>query len=222
MAYDAVLFDHDGVLLDMDDGGGRSFTEDVREILAGFGVLEPDDEHVEELASLGDPDGKRQVCESYGISIEEFWRRRERRSLQYQKDVIRQGRRKLYSDFNAVEMLYDGFDLGVVSNNQHRFVEFVLDRFGVSYLFDVLHGRGQRWTDLGRLKPDTYYVRRAMKELGTEDVLYVGDSWVDVEAARNAGIDVAFVRRPHRQGYELRTEPTYELSGLHELTEVVG
>jgi HAD superfamily hydrolase (TIGR01549 family) len=222
MAYDAILFDHDGVLLEVDYDPARSFEPEVRQLLAGFGVQDPDGDDVEELASLGDPARKRAVCESYGISVEEFWRRRERRSLEYQKEMIRRGEKELYTDFNAVEMLYDSFEMGVVSNNQRRFVQFVLQRFDVEYLFETVHGRGEAWTDLDRLKPDTYYIRQAMDAIGAEDVLYVGDSWVDVEAAERAGLDSAFIRRQHREGYELRTEPTYELAGLHGLQEVIG
>lgn len=221
MAYDAILFDHDGVLLEVDYDPARSFEPEVRKLLAGFGIQDPDGEDVEELSSLGDPARKRAVCESYGISVEEFWRRRERRSLEYQKEMIQRGEKELYTDFNAVEMLYDSFDLGVVSNNQRRFVNFVLQRFDAGYLFETVHGRGDGWKDLARLKPDTYYLQQAMQDIGTEDVLYVGDSWVDVEAADRAGLDSAFIRRRHREGYELRTEPTYELAGLHELHEVV-
>jgi len=222
MGYDTILFDHDGVLLEVEDDPARDFGSEVRTLLAGFGVQDPDKDDVEELASIGDPSRKRAVCEGYGISIEEFWRRRERRSLEYQKDMIRRGEKELYTDFNAVEMLYNGFDLGVVSNNKRRFVEFVLQRFDVGYLFETVHGRGPSWTDLGRLKPDTYYIRQAIDAIGAEQVLYVGDSWVDVEAAGRAGLDSAFIRRQHREGYQLRTEPTYEIAGLHELQDVLG
>ncbi len=221
MSYDAILFDHDGVLLEVEYDPARRFTEEVRTLLAGFGIQDPDGEDVQELASLGDPSRKRAICESYGIDVAEFWRRRERRSLEYQKEVIRRGEKALYTDVNAVEMLYDSFDLGVVSNNQQRFVSFVLQRFDVDYLFKTVRGRGEDWTDLGRLKPDTHYLRKAMDDIGTEEVLYVGDSWVDVEAAERAGLDSAFIRRRHREDYELRTEPTYELAGLHDLRKVI-
>ena len=41
-----------------------------------------------------------------------------------------------------------------------------------------------------------------------------------IVAANRAGIDSAFVRRPHRGGYTLAAEPTYELDSLDELLAV--
>ncbi len=40
-------------------------------------------------------------------------------------------------------------------------------------------------------------------------------------AAANAGVDSAFVRRPHREGYALDAEPTHEIAGLDELPALV-
>lgn len=41
-------------------------------------------------------------------------------------------------------------------------------------------------------------------------------------AADNAGIDSAFVRRPHRRSTELSCQPTYEIDDLHDLVSICG
>ena len=50
---------------------------------------------------------------------------------------------------------------------------------------------------LERKKPNTHYVERALSDLDADAALYVGDSESDVVAADRAGLDSAFVRRPH-------------------------
>jgi phosphoglycolate phosphatase-like HAD superfamily hydrolase len=58
-----------------------------------------------------------------------------------------------------------------------------------------------------------------MADLGIERPLYVGDSESDVEAARRAGVDVAFLRRTHNAERSLSVEPTYEVTSLHAVVE---
>ena len=48
-------------------------------------------------------------------------------------------------------------------------------------------------------------------------MLYVDESGSDVPAAHRAGLDSAFVRRPHVRDAELPAEPTYEVETLHEV-----
>ena len=72
------------------------------------------------------------------------------------------------------------------------------------------------------MKPETHYLERALDDLGTRSALYVGDSTADVLAAHEAGLDSAFVRRPHRDGYALPDEPTYEIDRLTELSGLVS
>jgi len=48
----------------------------------------------------------------------------------------------------------------------------------------------------------------------------VGDDESDVVAAHRAGIDSAFIRRPHRRDADLDVEPTYVIDDLHDLRRV--
>lgn len=112
--------------------------------------------------------------------------------------------------------------LGVVSNNQHRTVEHVVAECDLGDLFETWYGRHPTLDGMARRKPDPSYLEHAIEDLGTREVLYVGDSNVDIEAAAEAGVDSAFVRRPHREGYDLRREPTHRIDGLDELPGIVG
>jgi phosphoglycolate phosphatase-like HAD superfamily hydrolase len=114
--------------------------------------------------------------------------------------------------------------LGVVSNNQHETVEHVLDVFGLGDVFETAYGRDPDARGVRRKKPSPYYLNRALADLadfGVENALYVGDSNVDLVAASRAGVDAAFVRRPHRADYSLVREPAHELTSLSELGRLV-
>ncbi|MDY6780357.1 MAG: HAD family hydrolase, partial [Halobacteria archaeon] len=87
-----------------------------------------------------DIDKMRGVCAKYDLDLEEVWRTRERRSAEIQRDLIREGKRSLYDDFDAVRDMKDR-KLGIVSNNQHETVGYVTDHFGIDSLFGTYYGR---------------------------------------------------------------------------------
>ena len=87
-----------------------------------------------------------------------------------------------------------GILLGLVTNKPQRFIETVLDHFGLASSFGVVIGG-----DAGVAKkpaPDMLFA--AIEEFGVEpwNAVMVGDSSSDVEAARAAGIAG---RRPARR-----------------------
>lgn len=216
MRYDAVIFDNDGVLIEPTELS--VLTEAIREAFAAFGVSEPATEHVE--GALGvTPDDLSSICEEYGLTASAFWEARDRKGSRAQQAEIRAGRKALYDDVSALSSL--DLDLGVVSNNQHETVEFIVEHFGLDDLFETVYGREPTVEGVRRKKPNSHYIEAAMDDLGATDALYVGDSNVDLVAAERAGLDAAFVRRAHREEYELDREPTYELGDLTELADVV-
>ncbi len=109
-----------------------------------------------------------------------------------------------------------------MSNNHHSTLEFLLDHFDLHHRFETYYGREMTIESLSRKKPNTYYIDRAMADLGAETALYVGDSESDVVAADRAGLDSVFVRRDHRDGVELGVEPTFEVDSLHAVCEIAG
>jgi phosphoglycolate phosphatase-like HAD superfamily hydrolase len=107
-----------------------------------------------------------------------------------------------------------------VSNNHHSTIAFVLDFFDLRSLFETYYGREKTIESLRVKKPNPHYIERALADLDSESALYVGDSESDVIAAHDAGIDSAFVRRPHSRTVDLSTDPTYEVQSLYELPEL--
>lgn len=213
--YDAIVFDNDGVLIEptdrerLSDAVRRSFEEfdvEVEEAIVRRAVEEdrlPFDE----------------VRDEYGLDPEEWWSRREALATEIQREEIRTGLKPLYAD---VEALHDlDHTLAVVSNNQHATIEFILDHHGLHGHFETYYGRDPTVDGALCKKPDPDYIERALDDLGTTNALYVGDSEKDVVAADRAGIDSAFLRRPHRADLQLSVEPTGEFADLRSLVDAV-
>lgn len=214
MTYDAVIFDNDGILT-------RRTTVDrwrtaVSEAFAAHGI-EADAETVDEVLN-GDVARICAACERHGVDRDSFWAHHERRAAALQLEALNEGEKPLYDDVGALADL--SASLAVVSNNQHRTIEHVLDVHGLGDLFAVAYGRDSSVDGFRRRKPSPHYLERALSELDTRNALYVGDSNVDVLAADRADVDSAFVRRPHRAEYELVADPTYELESLREVVAV--
>jgi HAD superfamily hydrolase (TIGR01509 family) len=77
-----------------------------------------------------------------------------------------------------------GWRLGIATSSGRALP--YLDRWGVRHLFDAIVGR----EDVSKRKPDPESIARCVNELGVApaDAVYVGDSPVDIEAGRAAGV----------------------------------
>ena len=217
--YDAVLFDNDGVLVTVCEFS--VFLEATRRAFEGFGV-DPEPADVEAVSGVADPERVREICARYGLDPNALWRRRDREATLAQREEVRAGRKRPYDDLDVVRSL--PARTAVVSSNQHETVEFLLDHLDLRDAFDAYFGREHSMAGVERKKPATHYVERAMAAIDAdpERTLMVGDSDSDLLAARNAGIDSAFLRREHRAGHEPSITPTHELSTLHGLYGLVG
>ncbi|MWV63899.1 HAD-IA family hydrolase [Halorubrum sp. JWXQ-INN 858] len=216
--YDAVVFDNDGVLV------GRTPFDTLREAawdaFERVGVADPDLAHVDDVAVGVDPATLTDICDRYDLDPTEFWRVRDETAVAAQVADARRGRKTPYDDVDSLRHVDAA--LGVVSSNQQATVDFLLDHFGLAGRFQTAYGREPSIASLSRKKPSPYYIERALEDLGGGTALFVGDNESDVRAADNAGIDSAFIRRPHRRDFELSCEPTYEIDDLHDLVSLCG
>lgn len=112
-----------------------------------------------------------------------------------------------------------GIKLGVVSNKAHVFsVELIRRFFGES--FGLVWGSGNGMPR----KPDPGALLFAMEQLGAQpcETLYVGDSNVDMETARNAGVDSCGVLWGFRTERELTESGARFLAGdTNELRNII-
>ncbi|MDB2226407.1 HAD-IA family hydrolase [Halorubrum ezzemoulense] len=213
--YNAIVFDNDGVLTYPTDES--VLTEASQRAFAAFDV-DPTPSDVRSLVDDLSVETVRRLAKRYEVDADAFWRRHETERTARQLAAIRDGEKPLYDD---VETLADlAVPTAIVSNNQHATIEHIVAEFGLEAMFEAYYGREPSLRGLERRKPDPSYLEAALDELGVESALYVGDSRVDVAAARAAGVDAAFVNRPHRCGYRLDIRPTYRLDSLAELASL--
>ncbi|MGM0397603.1 MAG: HAD family hydrolase [Halobacteriota archaeon] len=218
MRYDAVLFDNDGVLVHLTEL--PVLRRAVERAFAEMGVEDPDEGDVEALTIGVTPETLEAVSDEYDLDPEAFWVRRDQHATNAQQRAVETGEKALYEDFESV--LDIPLPRGIVSSNQHPTVEHVLEFNEVDDHFETYYGREMSVDGLRRKKPATYYLDRAIADIGAENPVYVGDSESDVVAAQNAGMDSVFVRREHRADLDLSVEPTAEISSLTALPTVVN
>lgn len=218
MRYDAVLFDNDGVLVHLTKLD--VLREAVERAFADVGVDDPAEEDVAALTIRVTPEQLEATARAYDLDPESFWRRRDHHATTAQQSAVEAGEKPLYDDFDAI--LDVDLPRGIVSSNQHPTVERIVEFNDIGDHFETYYGREMSVDGLRRKKPATYYLDRAMADVGATDALYVGDSESDVVAAHNAGMDSVFLRRSHRRDVELSVEPTAEIESLSELSAVVN
>lgn len=190
MSYDAVVFDMDGVLLTGYHTPRGVYREAAREALAALGH---DGRVPEAIVDPDDVETFRRACEDLGADPESLWSARERGADERETTLIADGERTLFDDVAALETL--GVPAGIVSNNRHATVEFVVDHFGLPV--EAARGRDPLLEGYERLKPDPYYLAAVIDELGVEpsSTLFVGDRRSDVATAHNAGAEAALLTR---------------------------
>jgi HAD superfamily hydrolase (TIGR01549 family) len=218
MSYDGIVFDMDGVLLK--PTGDTLIRAAVEETFSRHGIDQPAETDIEAIryGSSLSVDELEAICARQGVDPGEFWRVREQLASEKQLETVRNGTKTLYDDIETLDSL--DRRLGLVSNNQHRTVEGILSHYGIDRHFDVAYGRPPTREGLRYTKPSPYHLERIASALGTGNLLFVGDSTVDIEAANRAGLDSAFIRRPHRNGYDLAAEPTYRIDSLTDLRRI--
>lgn len=220
MTYDALIFDNDGVLVEIAPVSSEHRGA-VRTAFRTFGVADPDDSELDTFLPPFHLPSMRKVCNRRNIDIHGLWQMIDQGFTHIQHEQVRNGEKPTYSDTDTVDMLADRYPLGVVSNNQHKTVTYVLDYHDLSGLFGSIQGREHSIQGLTRRKPQPYYLKQAMSKLEADNPLYIGDSNVDIKAADRLGIDSAFLHRPHRNGYPLKNQPTHHLQSLDDLTDLL-
>jgi len=221
MSYDAVLFDHDGVLVDVLSRTQLSdrFAEQGATLLREAGVT-PTDSVVETLYLSVSYEEVTGLAERFATDPEQLWRAREDIIDALLTAAVRSGEKEPYEDIEVVDSL--SVPTGIVSNNQTRIVEDILRYHGLREQFDTLWAREPQLSSLTRKKPEPTFITEAMNDLGVSNPLYVGDSESDVIAGQRADVDVAFIRREHNRSTTLSVGPTYEIETLATLSSIVG
>jgi len=193
----AIVFDLDGTLVD----SAPDIHAAANRMLADCGEAPLDLEAITRFIGNGIPKLVRLVMAERGISSDQEDRLKAlmlRHYTAHPADLTR----PYPGVADALEVLRDaGFGLGVCTNKFHAPSVQILDALDLSRFFDVVIGGDS----LPVKKPDPAPLHAAFGALRASPLLYVGDSEIDAETAKHAGIAFGLFTR----GY--RTTPVEEL-----------
>lgn len=118
----------------------------------------------------------------------------------------------------TIQWFYENlYSLGIVSTKRRSTIEETLIETDLDDFFDVIIG----YEDVKSLKPDPAGLLKAIEELGgnKHDSVFVGDSIIDIQTAKNAGIPVIAVSSGMTTPEMLQSyEPDHLIRDFAELT----
>lgn len=209
-----VLFDMDGVLIEGRGTDGVVHEQALESALTDRS-LDPDAETYRLLSGYEYDTNFVQGCRRLGVDPVGFYERRERYSAKRSIDRLAADSRTPYDDVEVLTELADDYTLGLVSNNYDEVVQFVVDRHNLD-VFEYAQGRAPGVRGFYRRKPDPHYLLEAMDSLDGPAGIYVGDRATDVLAAMRAGLDAAFIQRPHNNTDDLPVAPAIVADSLED------
>lgn len=179
--YKALVFDYDMTIADT----GPIIVSLLNQTAKHFGYPEKPYEQVVTMIGHTQVDMLRFLTEE--TDMEKILTIRE-----YYRAVCRQEMCKRTTFFPGLEeslrrMKEKGLKLGILSLKLKDLILASLDKYNLTQYFDVIFGADE----MPAPKPDPQGLFSILEKLGLTmaDVLYVGDSLVDQETARNAGAD---------------------------------
>ena len=113
-----------------------------------------------------------------------------------------------------------GLKLGLVSNKPHEFTLITLEKLGLAPYFTSVLGADV----VARKKPDPEPLLAALKkmEVSPQEAVMIGDSPVDVEAARAAGMRVGLVSHGFvAKEYMTASDPDWIVDSLLDFTNIL-
>lgn len=212
-----MIFDMDGVLL-------NSLVEDekwkfnaVREALRHEGK-DPEVFDREDLRKFLGDFGREEcirICEDNDLEPGRMWRLIAETTGLARIEKTKKGDFRLYGDARGFLEALKPRDpyTAVISNAPESAVETTMKFFDLKKYFDYYRGV-ESFEDLKLRKPHPDHLRIAAAELQSPPSLYIGDAKSDIEAAKKAGMDSAWVKR---EEFKSDLEASYEVEDLEEL-----
>lgn len=181
-----IIFDLDGTLVDTIDGLAYS----MNNVLKSMGCSEHSRDSYEKfvgngifrLVELAMPEDSTEalINEAYEAMLAEY---------EYNYDyriAVYEGVYKLLDDLRLKE-----HTLAVITNKVHDMAEIIMKRFFAQYPFEIIIGSGKDYPN----KPNPASIQGVMQRLGynKDETYLIGDTEVDLMAARNAEVNEVIV-----------------------------
>lgn len=167
------------------------------------------------------------LLKSWGVSdINNFWKKFDEIDFLNRKVLRESNNLQLFRDVRPViEKIYEADKkTAIVSNTADYIIDYILNEFEITHLFHEKFGLGFD-KDQEVAKPSPEGILRVLNRLGYTSnktpAIMIGDSFVDIFAAKKANIISCLIRRdPHKypEGYDKWDhKPDYIIENLEEL-----
>ncbi len=207
-----VIFDLDGTLVDSNQGIYLAFKYTYEEM----GLTPLPYEAVKKVVGFGLDKTFRELLGEEKVSQAiSFFR-------QKYEEVFRANTRLLPNVREVVETLHrQEVHMAVATNKLGRFSRTIFEHFGMEKYFGVIVGDG----DVSENKPNPEMLYYAMRQIGVqkEDAVFVGDSVIDIQTAKNAGLKIFSVPTGNTTREDLeKAQPTVLLDRLLDLLTYIS
>jgi len=207
----AAIFDLDGTLIDSYQaiylGFHHAYTQ--------MGLAPMSYEQVKRVVGLGLDHTFRELLGEERVPRAIFLFRKK------YEEVFRENTRLLPEAREVLETLHGrGIRLAVATNKLGRFSREIFEHFGMENLFTMIVGDG----DVPQNKPDPEMLQLAMEKMGVEKerTIFVGDSVIDIQTGKNAGVRVFAVPTGNTDRRDLENaRPAVMLERLRDLLSYV-
>ena len=189
-SYDALLFDMDGVLVDVTKSYRKAIQQtagyflkrevkisEVNEIKKKVGMNNDWDATYALISDKTIPYGKVK-----GIFQKIYWWDKGANGLINNEQL-------LISKDQLLQLKEEYIQLGIATGRPKKEAEYVLNKYKIRELFNVV----VTMEDTKRVKPFPDPIQKAMKMLKTKNTIYIGDSPSDVAAATAAKIPSIYI-----------------------------
>ena len=184
----AILFDMDGVLVDVTD----SYRKAIQETVRFFSGKKAQPEEIQALKEKGGYNNDWDLTEAILISRAKTVKKTEI-IKKFQELYLGVGGKKGFIENEKwllpkekLEQLNKDHCLGIVTGRPREETIYVLRKFQVETFFEVIIAMEDYPPE--KAKPDPYPINLALQKLGKQEAVYVGDSVDDMTAAKRAEI----------------------------------
>jgi HAD superfamily phosphatase len=184
----AVLFDMDGVLVDVTD----SYRKAIQETAQFFSGKIAKPQEIQDLKERGGYNNDWDLTEAILINRHMMVKKTEIISkfqefywgVQDKRGFIENEKWLLPKE--KLNELREKYCLGIVTGRPREETLYVLRKFQVEKMFDAIVAMEDYPAE--KSKPDPYPISLALEKLGVKNAVYIGDSVDDIVAAKSAGV----------------------------------